>query len=71
MVAAFDWLVSESKENDIAVLYFSGHGDVETKTRANLGFLLSWDSPSNSYMARAFSVYYLQQLEKLMNSMCL
>ncbi len=62
MVAAFDWLMDESGENDIAVIYFSGHGDVETKTRSQLGFLLGWDAPSHVYMARAFPVFYLQEI---------
>ncbi len=62
MAAAFDWLVDETHEGDLAVIYFSGHGDVEIKTRNQMGFLLPWDSPPAAYMARAFPIYYLQEI---------
>ncbi len=62
MVAALDWLMTVSEENDLAMIYFSGHGDVETKTRSQLGFLLGWDAPAHAYMARAFPVFYLQEI---------
>ncbi|MBK9015491.1 MAG: caspase family protein [Saprospiraceae bacterium] len=47
---AFLWLVSESKEGDRAIVYFSGHGDVESKLLNQPGYLLCWDSPANVYM---------------------
>ena len=28
LVAAFEWLIDESKEGDKAIIFFSGHGDV-------------------------------------------
>lgn len=61
-VAGLDWLIEQSKEGDLAVIYFSGHGDIETKTRSQWGFLLTWDSPSRSYVAGAFPVNYLQDV---------
>jgi protein O-mannosyl-transferase len=60
--AALDWLMTESKENDLAIIYFSGHGDVETKTRSQMGYLLTYDSPNSTYVAGAFPVYYLQEV---------
>jgi Caspase domain len=60
--AELDWLLTESKENDQAIIYFSGHGDVETKTRSQMGFLLTYDSPNVTYIAGAFPVYYLQEV---------
>jgi len=60
LVAALDWLIEQVEEGDKAVIYFSGHGDVETKTRSQLGFLLLWDSPARSYMAGAYPLFYLQ-----------
>jgi tetratricopeptide (TPR) repeat protein len=62
LAAALDWLMEETKVGEQVVIYFSGHGDVETKTRTNLGFLLTWDSPPRSYMAGAFPVFYLQEV---------
>ena len=54
--AALDWLLEESAEGDRAIIYFSGHGDVETKYRNQPGFLLCWDSPPKSYIAGALQV---------------
>ncbi len=60
IAAALDWLMEESMEGDRAIIYFSGHGDVETKTMFQLGYLLTWDSPARSYMAGALPVHYLK-----------
>ncbi len=62
LVAAFDWLIEQAQEGDQSIIYFSGHGDIETKTRRGLGFLLPYDSPSRSYMAGAFPIYFLQNI---------
>lgn len=48
IAAALDWLMEESMEGDRAIIYFSGHGDVETKTMFQLGYLLTWDSPQEA-----------------------
>ena len=58
--SALEWLMEESQDGDQAIIYFSGHGDVETKTMFQLGYLLTWDSPARSYVAGAFPVHYLQ-----------
>ncbi|MCB9292449.1 MAG: tetratricopeptide repeat protein [Lewinellaceae bacterium] len=55
-----DWLVEASGENDIAIIYFAGHGDVEAKTARQPGFLLAYDSPSKIYIAGAYPLFYLQ-----------
>ena len=60
--AALEWLVELSKKGDRAIIYFSGHGDVENKTMFNLGYLLSWDSPAKTYMAGALPLNYLQAI---------
>ena len=62
IAAAMDWLMDESKEGDIAYIYFSGHGDVETKSKRQLGFFLTHDSPSTTYIAGAYPLFYLQVL---------
>ena len=51
IAAALYWLVDESQEGDQAIIYFSGHGDVERKLRSQPGFLLCWDAPPQVYMA--------------------
>ncbi len=48
---ALDWLMDVVKENDRAIIYFSGHGDVERKTITQPGYFLCWDAPSRVYMA--------------------
>ncbi len=60
--AGLSWLMDNSAEGDVAIIYFSGHGDVESKTRSQLGFLLSWDSPPVNYAAGAVHLYYLQEV---------
>ncbi len=62
LVAALEWLIETSEENDKAIIYFSGHGDVESLTRFQRGFLLTYDSPPKSYMAGAFGLVYLQDI---------
>jgi tetratricopeptide (TPR) repeat protein len=46
---ALDWLIDEARENDRIIIYFSGHGDIETKTVRQRGFLLAHDSPRAGY----------------------
>lgn len=53
-------LISSVKPNDRVFIYFSGHGDQESKTIAQRGFLLTHDSFSNNYNSTAFAVIYLQ-----------
>jgi hypothetical protein len=49
--AALDWLWEVSKEGDLAIIYFSGHGDVEKKSiHPAMEYLLCWDAPSRVYM---------------------
>ncbi|MFN0176401.1 MAG: tetratricopeptide repeat protein [Saprospiraceae bacterium] len=60
---ALDWLMENIKEGDQAIIYFSGHGDVEKKTLTQPGYLLCWDAPSQVYMAGgAFKLGDLQEV---------
>lgn len=62
-VAALYWLMEESKKGDEAIIYFSGHGDVENVTMNQPGFLLCWDSPARVYMGGGtFGLAYLQEI---------
>jgi hypothetical protein len=54
--AGLDWFLAETKEGETAAIYFSGHGDLETKTIRQNGFLLSYDSPKACYMASLCSL---------------
>jgi tetratricopeptide (TPR) repeat protein len=61
--AALDWLMEVTKEGDNAIVYFSGHGDVEKKTLTQPGYLLCWDAPSRVYMGGgAFALNMLQEV---------
>lgn len=60
--AALGWLIDETKEGDQAIIYFSGHGDVETKTRSQQGFLLCWDSPPQAYVSGAYPIFFLKEV---------
>lgn len=59
--AALDWLLEVSKEGENVLIYFSGHGDLETKTIMQNGFLLASDAPKSCYMAGGtIGLFYLQ-----------
>jgi protein O-mannosyl-transferase len=60
--AALGALIDQVKEGDHVIIYFSGHGDVESKMYSQPGFLLCWDSPLTVYMGGGtFSLTYLQE----------
>ncbi|MEZ4958362.1 MAG: tetratricopeptide repeat protein [Saprospiraceae bacterium] len=48
---ALDWLIDEVQEGDRVIIYFSGHGDVESKRISQPGYLLGWDAPARVYAA--------------------
>ena len=60
--AALNWLIEKAAEGDQVYIYFSGHGDVENRTMAQHGFLLTWDSPARSYVLGAYPLFYLQSV---------
>jgi tetratricopeptide (TPR) repeat protein len=61
--AALWWLVDECKEGDKVIIYFSGHGDVERRSRSQLGFLLCWDAPPLAYTGGGtFPIYFLKEI---------
>jgi len=59
IIAGFQWLQSSAKPNDQVVIYFSGHGDVETITKDQHGYLLTYNTPKSVYMAGALSISIL------------
>lgn len=59
---AMKWLVSESEVDDRAIIYFSGHGDVEKSEEGLMGFLLLHNSPPVDYpIGGACPIEYLDQ----------
>lgn len=62
-VAALYGLIEDGKEGDNTIIYFSGHGDVESTTISQPGFLLCWDAPHRIYMGGGtFGLTYLQEI---------
>lgn len=59
---ALSHLIEVCKEGDLAIIYFSGHGDVESRLKDQWGFLLCYDSPARTYIAGACPVHYIQSL---------
>ena len=68
IAGAMDWLIEVTKEGDQAIIYFSGHGDVETKTAMQHGFLLTYDTPPTTYIAGAYPLFYLQSVVSTLSS---
>ncbi|MCC6753416.1 MAG: hypothetical protein IT266_05470 [Saprospiraceae bacterium] len=60
MDASLEWLMDNCKIGDRAYIYFSGHGDAESRTRNRRGFLLCHDSGPNNYAAGAYALTFLQ-----------
>ncbi|MEQ1676028.1 MAG: tetratricopeptide repeat protein [Chitinophagaceae bacterium] len=48
--------IQDDKSKSLVYIYFSGHGDVETNTRARLGYLLAYNTPLNNYTNNAVSI---------------
>ncbi|GJM32087.1 MAG: hypothetical protein DHS20C18_10880 [Saprospiraceae bacterium] len=59
--AALEWLAVNAIQGDQAILYFAGHGDVETKNEAEKGYLLAYDTPKNNYRLNAIDLDYLNK----------
>ena len=53
---ALDWLKENCKSQDLGYIYFSGHGDVETKNTFSLGYLLAYNTPPNNYRNNAIRI---------------
>lgn len=60
IVNALTWLDDESQPGDQGIIYFSGHGDVETKM-AKMGYLLAYNANKSAYMSGgAIPINWLQ-----------
>lgn len=55
-------LLATCQKDDVVYFYFSGHGDLETKTIHNNGYLICYDSPPHNYVNMALPVAYLNDV---------
>lgn len=62
-------LIKKVKEGDQVIIYFSGHGDVESTLEDQPGYLLCWDSPANVYMGGG--TLELDDLKKIVKTLAL
>lgn len=67
IIVSIQWLIEESKSGDRAVIYLSGHGDVERVTKYGHGYFLGYDSPPKVYMSGAFSLRDLKDMVTTMS----
>ena len=56
MYTAIEWLLETVGKDDIVFFYFSGHGDKESVTIRNLGYLLSYNTPRTNYINNALRI---------------
>lgn len=59
---ALNQLLTESKQGDEIIIFFSGHGDVETINEADPGHLLLYDTPSSTYQINSLRVSDLKEV---------
>ena len=64
---ALYWLVEESKAGDRAIIYFSGHGDLENKIMMDQGYLLAYDAKAANYMGSG--TYPVEMLQKIIQTL--
>ena len=63
VISALDGLVESCNAGDLAILYFSGHGDIERATNRQNGYLLCHDAPATTYPAGGcLPLGYLQDI---------
>ncbi|MCB0546678.1 MAG: tetratricopeptide repeat protein [Phaeodactylibacter sp.] len=64
---ALYWLVEQSKAGDRAIIYFSGHGDLENKIMMDQGYLLAYDAKAVNYMGSG--TYPVEMLQKVIQTL--
>jgi len=62
IIAELSRIVQVSKPGDRVIFYFSGHGDIETITQFNNGYLLTYDTYKNNYITGAIAVNFLKEV---------
>lgn len=51
IISEMSKIIDNSKEGDQVIFYFAGHGDIETVNNTGEAYLLTYDSPQNTYDA--------------------
>lgn len=67
IIASFEWIKNKAKAGDRVFIYFSGHGDVETLTSKQNGYLLTHNTPNRVYMAGGLPVNIVQDYITTLN----
>ena len=49
VISEMNKIIDNSIKGDQVIFYFAGHGDVETLNNAGVAYLLTYDSPQNTY----------------------
>jgi len=62
IIAELSRIIQISKPGDRVIFYFSGHGDIETITQFNNGYLLTYDTYKNNYITGAVAVNFLKEV---------
>ncbi len=62
VILALYGLLRTAQPGEQVIIYFSGHGDVESVLRGQPGFLLTYDTPPSVYMAGAVNLHDLQEV---------
>ena len=59
---ALSWLTQTCGKDDLVFFYFAGHGDLESQTIFNLGFLLAYNTPRPNYINNALRIEDLNNI---------
>jgi protein O-mannosyl-transferase len=59
---ALEALIELIKKGDHVIIFFAGHGDVESRIHSQPGYLLCYDSPSKIYSKSTYSLTRLKQV---------
>ena len=62
VLQAMTWLKETCGKDDLVFFYFAGHGDKESQTIYNLGFLLTYNTPRPNYEGNAIRIEYLNEI---------
>lgn len=60
--AGLDWISRAAQKHDQCIIYFSGHGDVESVHEAEPGHFLVHDSPSENYQLNSLRIADLKKV---------